>query len=153
MLDVTPFVQAHPDEQITFLIAREVRFDGENVDDSLTSLKLSSKESGVDAGPQLILSLNATALAADFNGDGTVDGDDLGAWTAGLGMTGVGKTHGDADRDGDVDGSDFLSWQRALGSQLPAIATSAAAAVPEPSALVLVLCAGWGWKALRGVIR
>ncbi len=154
MLDVTPFIAAHPDQQITFMIAREVRFDGENVDDALTSLKLASKESGVDAGPQLILSLDATALPADFNGDGVVDGEDLGAWKTGVGRNGDAlKGHGDADQDGDVDGIDFLSWQRALGSRLPVIATIAAAAVPEPSAFVLVLCGGWSWKAFRGLIR
>jgi hypothetical protein len=43
-----------------------VRFDGENVDDALTSLRLDSKESGVDPGPQLILSLNSSAVPEPF---------------------------------------------------------------------------------------
>ena len=47
-IDVTDFVRDHPDQQITFMIAREVRFDGENVDDALTSLNLASKERGTD---------------------------------------------------------------------------------------------------------
>jgi len=58
MLDVTSFVKDHPDKQLTFLVAREVRFDGENVDDALTSLKLASKERDASLGPQLLLSLN-----------------------------------------------------------------------------------------------
>jgi hypothetical protein len=141
MLDVTQFVQAHPDQQITFMIAREVRFDGENVDDAFTSLRLDSKESDNDAGPQLLLSLNAAALPADFNGDGMVDGDDLNAWKIGAGMNGdAGKANGDADGDGDVDGSDFLQWQQALGDQLVPTANAIAANVPEPSAALL---AGW----------
>lgn len=150
MLDVTPFVQAHPDEQITFLIAREVRFNAndvanaDDVDDALTSLKLESKDSLTDVGPQLILSLNGSALPADFNGDGTVDGEDLDAWKTGLGMSGVAlKSNGDADGDRDVDGSDFLQWQRALGSQLIPSATATASAIPEPSGAALAACVGW----------
>jgi hypothetical protein len=133
MFDVTPFVQSHPDQQITFLIAREVRFDGENVDDALTSLRLDSKESGADPGPQLILSLNSSPLPADFNGDGAVDGDDLAAWTAGVGE-GASKLTGDADGDGDADGSDFLAWQQAIGTQVTTYLATAATAVPEPFA-------------------
>ncbi len=62
-IDVTDFVRDHPDQQITFLITREVRFNGENVDDALTSLQLASKERGTTAGPQLLLTLGAAALA------------------------------------------------------------------------------------------
>ncbi len=49
---------------------------------------------------------------ADFNEDGTVDGDDFLLWQAGFG-TSSGATHanGDADCDEDVDGNDFLIWQ------------------------------------------
>jgi hypothetical protein len=56
-IDVTDFVREHADQQITFMIAREVRFDGENVDDALTSLDLASKERGTAPGPQLFLTL------------------------------------------------------------------------------------------------
>jgi hypothetical protein len=55
--DVTDFVRDHPDQQVTFLIAREVRFDGENVDDALTALRLASKEGGFDFRPQLFITL------------------------------------------------------------------------------------------------
>ncbi|TWU27583.1 CBM96 family carbohydrate-binding protein [Bythopirellula polymerisocia] len=60
LLNVTPFVRDHPDQQVTFLIVREVRFDGENVDDDLAALKLASKErdktaKGESLGPQLCL--------------------------------------------------------------------------------------------------
>jgi hypothetical protein len=133
MLDVTSFVREHPDQKLSILIAREVRIDGENVDDDLTSLKLASKERGVAFAPTLMLSLNETALPADFDGNGVVDGNDLTAWQNGFGMlAGGSRSIGDADGDGDVDGDDFLFWQRAVGTALP-IAAATAAAVPEPA--------------------
>lgn len=52
------------------------------------------------------------ALAADFNGSGTVDGDDLDIWETGYGSTMATQMDGDADGDTDVDGFDFLAWQR-----------------------------------------
>lgn len=137
LLDVTNFVLDHPDEGITFLIAREVRFDGENVDDALTSLKLSSKERVGDAGPQLMLTLNELALPADFNGDGVVASSDLQAWEVGFGITSdANHADGDADRDGDVDGSDFLIWQGSLGERISPI--SSVQLVPEPTTASLV---------------
>lgn len=135
MLDVTPFVQEHPDQQITFLIAREVRFDGENVDDAFTSLMLASKERVDDAGPQLILSLNETALPGDFDFSGTVDGADLAEWQTG--PLGPGDaSDGDADFDGDVDGNDFLVWQRQVGSSI--LPPPQATPVPEPSSAAIL---------------
>jgi hypothetical protein len=147
MIDVTSFVRAHPDQQLSFLIAREVRFDGENVDDSLTSLHLASKESGANPGPQLLLSLSSAALPADFNGDGVVNGGDLTVWKTGLGTaSGASKAGGDADGDGDVDGGDYLVWQKSVGTQLNL--TAPVAAVPEPSTLGLAAI-----FALAGALR
>jgi hypothetical protein len=137
MIDVTAFVRQHPDQKLSFLIAREVRFDGENVDDSLTSLHLNSKESGIDPGPQLLLSLAGSALPADFNGDGMVDGADLASWTSHVGVqSGANKAAGDADGDGDVDGADYLVWQQSLGTSLNLSGTPTAA-VPEPAGAAL----------------
>jgi hypothetical protein len=88
-------------------------------------------------------------LAADFDEDGSVDGDDLAAWSSNFGLAGVAeKDDGDADLDGDVDGADFLVWQQQLGT-LPSIA--ATASVPEPASAWLALCAGiaaWRWRRL-----
>ena len=76
-------------------------------------------------------------LAADFDHDGNVDGDDLAAWEDGFGASGdASHGQGDADEDADVDGADFLLWQRQLGSGPP---DPAGAAVPEPSAIWLAL--------------
>jgi hypothetical protein len=74
-----------------------------------------------------------SALAADFDDDGSVDGEDLAVWKTAF----VTTPAGDADGDGDSDGNDFLIWQRELGS--PA-ASAAASAVPEPAAAWLALC-------------
>lgn len=75
---------------------------------------------------------------ADFNHDGDVDGVDLTAWRGGYGATGGAATNaaGNADADSDVDGADLLIWQREVTS---GAAVAAAAAVPEPGGLLLVL--------------
>jgi fibronectin-binding autotransporter adhesin len=79
-----------------------------------------------------IVTVAATSgVAADFDNDGNVDGDDLTAWKAGFGV-GTTKAQGDADGDVDVDGADFLIWQQQVGSGLT---VAAASAVPEPAAL------------------
>lgn len=137
MLDVTSFVREHPDQKISILIAREVRFDGENVDDDLTALKLASKERGAEFAPQLMLSLNESALPADFNGDGIVDGNDLTAWRNGFGIPDATRTMGDANNDGRADGADFLAWQRQFsGGSWQAAST----AVPELASSRILAC-------------
>ncbi|MCC6494058.1 MAG: hypothetical protein IT424_13675 [Pirellulales bacterium] len=78
-------------------------------------------------------------LAGDFDGDGSVDGDDLTLWNGGFGtLTGAMPVDGDADDDGDVDGGDFLTWQSQFGV---AGAVGAIGAVPEPNSLCLGACA------------
>jgi len=71
--------------------------------------------------------------AADFTGDGFVNGDDLVAWRNAFGATDA----GDADGDGDSDGRDFLVWQRTAG--INPGGTPSAAVVPEPSTATLAL--------------
>lgn len=83
-------------------------------------------------------SLTVSLSGADFDGDGTVDGDDLERWRNNFG-TGTTLAQGDADGDGDVDGGDFLIWQRKLGVSA---SSAAATAVPEPEAVVMVIAAG-----------
>ncbi len=148
-IDVTRFVQAHPDQEVTFLIAREVRFDGENVDDALSSLRLSSKESGVTV-PKLSLMLSALALPGDYDDNGTVDAADYDVWKENFGTT---NPAADGDRSGLVDAGDFLVWRKYHGKSLPgANAGAGNAAVPEPT---VALLAGLGlvpiawYRALR----
>jgi len=61
MVDVTPFVRSSVDRRISFLIVREVRFDGD-VDD-VNYLRVASKEDGTAAGPALILYGSLTSRA------------------------------------------------------------------------------------------
>lgn len=64
--------------------------------------------------------------AADFNNDGSVDGDDLIRWQQSLGAS----ANADADDDGDSDGADFLAWQRQVEGGQP---LSNVVPVPEPA--------------------
>jgi hypothetical protein len=84
------------------------------------------------------------SLAADFDEDGDVDGDDLTRCRSGF-RAGTTHMQGNADGDPDVDGADFLVWQRQLGS-----VSSVAAAVPEPSAGMLLLL---GYAGARFLVR
>ena len=77
--------------------------------------KLYSRNLGTGSGIELIRQAPSAPPGggpADFNGDGTVDGDDLLVWRAHFPMlAGANRADGDADGDGDVDGKDFLMWQ------------------------------------------
>lgn len=89
---------------------------------------------------------------ADFNVDGRVDRGDLDVLMSNMGTRSEASFEkGDADGDGDVDGADFLTWQREIGEATPlsafagdslAEASFSAAAVPEPTALLLAFCSG-----------
>jgi hypothetical protein len=138
-IDVTRFVREHPDQQLTFLIAREVRFDGENVDDDLTSLQLASKERGTEPGPQLLLSLSANALRGDYDRNGTVDDGDYDVWHRNYGST---LAAADGDGDGIVGAGDYLVWRKNFGASLPGtivLGAGGLGAVPEPSAMMIMM--------------
>jgi hypothetical protein len=139
-IDVTSFLREHPDQELTFLIAREVRFDGENVDDDLTSLQLASKERGTEPGPQLLLSLSADALAGDYDRNGVVDEGDYDEWRRTFGSTSVAA---DGDGSGKVDAGDYLLWRKHLGMSLPGTTHAGASGtfpegVPEPAGAVMI---------------
>jgi hypothetical protein len=91
------------------------------------------------------------SLTADFDSDGDVDGRDFLFWQRGVGTTGAGATKdkGNADGDMDVDAADLAAWKSQFassGASGPGVlqtgfvryVTGAAAAVPEPSTVVLV---------------
>jgi hypothetical protein len=140
-LDVTDFVRNHPDQQITFMIAREVRYDGENVSDALASLRLASKERGTDPGPQLFLTLGAGALAGDYDHNGVVDSGDYTLWRQSIGTSNL---NADGNHDGTVDNADYVIWRKHEGESLPGIASGSGiegTLVPEPNAVCLMTIA------------
>jgi hypothetical protein len=75
-------------------------------------------------------------VTGDFNGNGVIDGSDLGVWRIHLGAMGYPEyVGGDGDGDGDVDGSDLLIWQRQIAAPFPG------STVPESASIVIVLTA------------
>ena len=102
----------------------------------------------LDVGPSQDYAIAWWAASAslvsqgDFNNDGLIDGEDLVAWQASFGT----DAGGDANGDGVTDGADFLIWQRNVGASL---AVPATAAVPEPSAALLLAAAAFSLRASR----
>jgi len=90
------------------------------------------------------------APGADFDADGDSDGNDFLLWQRGLGTaSGATLSQGDADGDEDVDADDLAVWKSNFGADLFSgpgalvtgfvrYVTGAAAAVPEPSSVLLV---------------
>jgi len=99
-------------------------------------------------------SLARQGAFADVNDDDLVDGRDLAQILSSFGSPDVNalglEANGDTDADGDSDGGDFLAWQRLYGETVPledfdamltdilAVSSATASAVPEPSSLLLV---------------
>jgi hypothetical protein len=79
----------------------------------------------------------ATALDGDFNFDGIVNAADYTVWRNSLGQTGAGLD-ADSNFDGVVDEGDYDAWKTHFGDSSGADGT-ASAAVPEPSAMILVV--------------
>jgi hypothetical protein len=92
----------------------------------------------------------AIGPTGDFDGDGLVDGDDLGMWQSAFAPAGfVAPAEADADGDADADGADFLAWQRQVGSGVEA----SAASIPEPGSLALVVVGMMAMSAFYGRAR
>lgn len=98
-----------------------------------------------------------SAVNADFDGDGDVDGRDFLRWQRGYGLGGqTTNANGDANGDGIVNGADLAIWQGQYGSG----ALAAAVAVPEPNSwLLLAVASGWmlsrrsHWQRLKLLAR
>jgi arylsulfatase A-like enzyme len=102
---------------------------------SISGLQLAGPDApwfsmSVVGGTELMLTFNA-GLLADFDNNGTVNGDDFIVWQNQFGNA---SSQGDATGDGIVDGGDFLVWQQQLGASEAAPLSSP---VPEPSGGVL----------------
>lgn len=103
-----------------------------------TAIPLEFVFDGPSSGLQLRLDNVALRLAADLNGDGMVDGNDLTSWENAFGPS---STAGDVDGNGDTDGNDFLLWQQQFNAGSPNPLTAVATAVPEPTSEVVGLLA------------
>jgi hypothetical protein len=77
-------------------------------------------------------------LAGDFNGDGTVNAADFVLWRRTAGSTL--ELAADGDRNGIVDQADYDIWRRNFGATQSESGQSTVA-VPEPAAVVAMLCA------------
>ena len=92
--------------------------------------------SGIDfnnwAGDQYFASL-VPSIAGDYDADGDVDQDDFDEWVSAYGTTvGVPGSGADGNADGFVDAADYTVWRDNLQDPL--------AGVPEPGAMLLLLC-------------
>lgn len=89
----------------------------------------------------LFFTVAAAPLASDFNDDGKVDAGDYTIWRDSLGATGLEPFElGDATGDGQVTSADYELWRSQFGTTNTASAVSSAQSVPEPTALVALLC-------------
>ena len=77
-------------------------------------------------------------LPGDANLDGVVDGTDFNAVLSNYGRTGTDWSHGDFNGDGVVNGEDLNLM---LSNYNRSVGLSAAAAVPEPGNITLLLAA------------
>jgi hypothetical protein len=76
-----------------------------------------------------------TPLRGDYNGDHTVDGQDLLIWQRTLGASVAKYSGADGNGDGVIDAGDLAVWQLRFGVSQAGAAT---AAIPEPSSAVLL---------------
>ena len=88
-------------------------------------------------------------LAGDANRDGTTNGADLDTVLSNFNQTGMTWAQGDFDGNGTVNGADLNTVLSNFNQTL-----SAAAAVPEPSTLLLAAAGllgllGYGWRQRR----
>lgn len=137
-LDVTDFLQLYPDDEVQFLITREVRFDGEEVDRSLGAVRFDSKDNSSGLGPQLILELRDVGLPGDYNLDGFVDAADYTIWRDNLGLSDAALNgNGTGDGSGLVVAGDYGLWVSSYGNTSSSTSSSSTT-VPEPTSLSLL---------------
>ena len=75
--------------------------------------------------------------AGDYSGNGIVDAADYTVWRDNFGANVTAGTLADADNSGTIDDADYTIWANNFGLGAPS--SSSATAIPEPTALVLLL--------------
>jgi hypothetical protein len=109
---------------------------------------LASAGTGATGFDNIMLSLIdvvAPGNNADFNGNGTIDAADYVIWRKNTGLMGTGtRATGDANGDTNVNQADYDLWKAGFGSPVApgAAGLGAAAAVPEPSTVMLLVILG-----------
>jgi hypothetical protein len=103
---------------------------------------ITSFESEINPIPTLTIA--GISASGDINGDGSVDTADYAILRENFNTSGQGLSEGDLTFDGNVDLDDFLAFRDRFQAATPA------AAVPEPSSLVLLALA---WPCIYGALR
>jgi len=98
-------------------------------------------------GRQVVFRPALGGLTADFDRDGVVDGHDFLAWQRGFGGTGQPIASGDATGEGTINAADLAIWKQQFATY--ANLTVTAAAVPEPSAMMLAILVTGFWSSRR----
>ncbi len=75
------------------------------------------------------------AITGDYNGDGTVNGDDYNKWQADFGKSVAVGSGADGNGDGIIDAADYTFWRDALPTGEPG--SGETTAVPEPATIAL----------------
>jgi hypothetical protein len=139
-LDVGTYYLALGEFNTAFGALFNVTTNGPNPGNFELTANSATSSGSIQAGEvlwfQFSVGEEAVGLTGDFNGDGIVDAADYTVWRDSLGETGV-ELAADANGDEVVDSADYDLWRANFGATLPP-ALAAAAAVPEPSTLVLV---------------
>lgn len=78
-------------------------------------------------------------IDGDYNADGEVDEADYAVWSANFGATAGAGLAADGNGDNIVDAADFTIWRDNLGNSVRALGAGGGSAVPEPTAIALVI--------------
>jgi hypothetical protein len=107
-----------------------------------SSFFTASESDGFPAAPIFSYAFSASSalLAGDYNNDQRVDAADYVVWRENFGAP-AGSLPNDSD-GGTIGEAQYDTWKANFGSTLPQTASLNAAALPEPSASVLILLAG-----------
>jgi hypothetical protein len=100
------------------------------IDAGYNGLLVNSWDNGAFNGMQL----RTVGLLADYNGNGSVGPEDYAVWRANYGST---NSNADGNLDGVVDAADYVVWRHAMNAGSGAGGGLTAAAVPEPSTILL----------------